>query len=47
MTCSTCGGRGWIEGVDHADECYAKGDCVDCGGVRVQLPCPDCSPEPS
>lgn len=36
--CANCGGDGWV--VDHSDECYARGDCVGCGGVQVQ--CPSC-----
>lgn len=43
IPCSTCDDRGWIETVTHEDICYARQEC-DCGGVRVQLPCPDCVP---
>lgn len=37
--CGWCEGDGWY--VDHSDECYAKGECVGCGGIQRQ--CEKCS----
>lgn len=41
--CGYCGGKGWVEALDHHPDCYAKLECIGCGGIPVQVQCEACA----